>query len=144
MHRAGDHPGVFYDPLSILSSRRLEKPNACVSGLRDKFKKHCWNRQGFWIFEIYNRNMLHHKKRLLGRDVFAVGREEDWIWIWIFQSSYLSREGWLSMHECAAVPYFILTMFHTFMSEVFICWLLSSSSRGLRGPMPCSRAFMQT
>ena len=66
VHWAGDHPWVFYDPLSILTSRRLEKPDACVSGLRDKFKKHCWKRQGFWIFLIYNKNMLRHKKAPLG------------------------------------------------------------------------------
>lgn len=52
VHRAGNHPWVIYDPLSIQSSRRLEKSKVlrvCVSGMRDQFKKHFWKRQGFWI-----------------------------------------------------------------------------------------------
>lgn len=142
--RAGDHPWVFYDPLS---SRRLEKPNVfafvSVAWEIKKNKKTLLKETGFWIFVIYDKNMLHHKKRLLGLDVFAVGREQDWTEIWTSESFYLSREGWLSMHAFAAVAHF-----YTHNVPHFHVWKSSSvgsrSSRGLRGPVPCSGALLQT
>lgn len=115
--RAGDHPWVFYDPLS---SRRLEKPSVfafvSVAWEIKKIKKHCWKRQAFESLWFTTKICCTIKSAswalmCLQWVVSRIGLKSGRLKVFIYPGKVdlvcMHLQQWLT---------FTLTMFRTFMS----------------------------